>query len=1246
MKKITLSIALLFLAISTSAQGLKITEIMYNPSGTDTNWEWVEIYNSGSEIVDLSGYVFDDNAATPLSEANINQGMIAPQNTVVLFNGKNITAEQFKEVWGDINAIPVTIWPTLGNGGDTIGLWESFESYDGDQQTQLNTIEGIGYDNDDAGWPNDDGKSSIYLNDITDDNTISTNWLLSSNNNEPVAPAFVSLELHGNSGRDVGSPGFVSTISDSEAPEIICNLDINLPSDTDNCSASFVVELPSASDNSNEELTFEGIRSDEMELTSPFPIGETTITWTATDLSGNTSEPCTQRVVVNDAVIPIITCPDDILEESPDGNPVSLEIGVANTEKICESELTLTGVRSDMEDLESQYPVGETTILWKVVDAFGNSAECVQTISVEFIPSTENSIIAFAIDDQVGETLINLENRTIIITMPFGTNITSLAPEITVSDGASISPATEELVDFSNPVSYMVTAQDGSIQKWTVTVMISDDPNDTTKPSIECPEDIVVPNDEGICGASVEFEVLFEDEQSEVSLELSAESGSFFEVGTTEVLATATDASGNSSTCSFNVTVEDNLNPVILCKDAMVTLDSSGMKTLSVEDLYETLFDNCDIASIAASQLSFSEADLGQNEVEVIATDVNGNSASCTAVVSVLPFEETIFSVASFTLINADTNEDLFVLQEGMQIDINTLPTLHLDIRANTTEDVESVRLSIDGAIESSRTESLLPYALFQDLPIGDYMGNDFILGTYKVTAVPYSEDSLQGEIGSPFTLNFEIIDACQDFQVTLDMVSEISTCEGSEGGITVSTVGGVAPITYSWSHDETIEGATATELMAGDYSVTATDANNCTAQFSFTLKDPELPEVSILPFEPITEDDEPIVLIEGQPIGGIYSGEGVSEGEFDPSVGKGIYTITYTFTDNITGCKNSVTGEIQVLSNQLLGVVSFTLINADTNEDIFELEEGMRIEINSLPTLNLDVRANTTEEVESVKLDISGTITSGRTESLEPYALFQDLPIGDYKGSNFSVGMYQVSGVPFSQDSGRGDVGSSSTVNFELVDSRLSVTEFMLVNAETNEDLFLIEEGMIIDINELPTLRLDIRANTTADVESVRLSLEGALTTSRTESLEPYALFQDLPIGDYKGSVFVLGSYAVMGVPYSEDALGGIQGNALTINFELIDGALSGKSANRMIISPNPANHTAQISFKTPVNAKIITIYDTHGRFIRRYNAKDVKYNGKYNLEVKALQSGNYYIKVQSANGTTNSAQLLIKKE
>ena len=83
--------------------------------------------------------------------------------------------------------------------------------------------------------------------------------------------------------------------------------------------------------------------------------------------------------------------------------------------------------------------------------------------------------------------VINDTNHEIGLSVPFGTNITSLAPLILVSYVATVSPSTGVAQDFSNPVNYTVTAQDGSTQNYTVTVTIEPDPNpvpDTTLPVI------------------------------------------------------------------------------------------------------------------------------------------------------------------------------------------------------------------------------------------------------------------------------------------------------------------------------------------------------------------------------------------------------------------------------------------------------------------------------------------------------------------------------------------------------------------------------------------------------------------------------------------------------------------------------------------------------------------------------------------------------------------------------------------
>lgn len=92
--------------------------------------------------------------------------------------------------------------------------------------------------------------------------------------------------------------------------------------------------------------------------------------------------------------------------------------------------------------------------------------------SVICIPySAQNDITGFSVEGQFGETQINADN-TIVFTMPVGSDVTSLAPVITVSKDAGILPASGQPRDFTSPVQYTVTAQDGTIETWTVTCIV------------------------------------------------------------------------------------------------------------------------------------------------------------------------------------------------------------------------------------------------------------------------------------------------------------------------------------------------------------------------------------------------------------------------------------------------------------------------------------------------------------------------------------------------------------------------------------------------------------------------------------------------------------------------------------------------------------------------------------------------------------------------------------------------------
>jgi len=62
-------VVLLFITNAAQA-AIIISEIMYNPSSTEDDWEWIELYNSGSSEIDLTGYVIDDDDGTAYTSAN------------------------------------------------------------------------------------------------------------------------------------------------------------------------------------------------------------------------------------------------------------------------------------------------------------------------------------------------------------------------------------------------------------------------------------------------------------------------------------------------------------------------------------------------------------------------------------------------------------------------------------------------------------------------------------------------------------------------------------------------------------------------------------------------------------------------------------------------------------------------------------------------------------------------------------------------------------------------------------------------------------------------------------------------------------------------------------------------------------------------------------------------------------------------------------------------------------------------
>jgi hypothetical protein len=119
---------------------------------------------------------------------------------------------------------------------------------------------------------------------------------------------------------------------------------------------------------------------------------------------------------------------------------------------------------------------------------------------------------------------------------------------------------------------------------------------DNTPPVITCPGDISADAVPGTCAANVTFVVTANDNCSAAPVLLDHASGSSFPVGTTTVHASATDAAGNTSTCTFKVTVTDVTPPVIDLIGNTITLWPPDHKyaTVNVTDMVASASDLCD----------------------------------------------------------------------------------------------------------------------------------------------------------------------------------------------------------------------------------------------------------------------------------------------------------------------------------------------------------------------------------------------------------------------------------------------------------------------------------------------------------------------------------------------------------------------------------------------------------------------------------------------------------------------------
>lgn len=147
------------------------------------------------------------------------------------------------------------------------------------------------------------------------------------------------------------------------------------------------------------------------------------------------------------------------------------------------------------------------------------------------------------------------------------------------------------------------------------------------------------------------------------------------------------------------------------------------------------------------------------------------------------------------------------------------------------------------------------------------------------------------------------------------------------------------------------------------------------------------------------------------------------------------------------------------------------------------------------------------------------------------------------------------------------------------------AVTAFALIDADTNERVRTLTDTVTLDLADLPSSNLNVRAETSpAQVGSVRFALN-EYATYAIEHLPPYALAGDVR-GNYLPWVPAPGSYTIVAEPYSASFLTGAAGLPLSVTLTVIDSGNTALSAGLPL--PNTTTAVAQTTAVTQTDASV----------------------------------------------------------
>ena len=418
----------------------------------------------------------------------------------------------------------------------------------------------------------------------------------------------------------------------------------------------------------------------------------------AYDIYGNFNT-CEIIVEVIDGVRPVITCPAQVILDCTDDY----------------ENLTLTGIPlvSDACGIDTIYyqdnvminncRVGRVVRTWTAIDQNGNVKNCNQQILIE-----DNSLLEISFPANYQSYECNADLSPEVTGVPVLTNHN--CEEVSVASN-------DFLIPIAEPACLRI------LREWTVVNWCKYDPNsgsdegyhtytqeiilsDTIAPEIMVFADTTLGSFNANCEAdyialpkvtaSDCSDTITIQNNSPFAFANGADASGDYPTGIHQIVFTASDGCGNTTTQAVTITVIDALPPTISCiGNISLSIGNQGFIVVDRGDVLLSSEDNCTATAdliFSLSRDTFTCMDLGMTEITLTVEDENGNRNSCNTIVE---------------------------LQNNMGVCVPTVATIGGQILKENGAMVEGFWVYLSGDLIDSVQTNEMGFYEFSDLEIG-----------------------------------------------------------------------------------------------------------------------------------------------------------------------------------------------------------------------------------------------------------------------------------------------------------------------------------------------------------------------------------------------------------------------------------------------------------------------------------------------------------------------------------------------